>query len=181
MAALAPAQTRTSLVITNNTKRAAQVFVVLAAMGGACSADNPPVTADQLKAAGFCGQVIENPVQKPYAGKCQFELAAGASKTFPNIPQTCISGNVTFGGYPACPDVTFPNCYTTAEFTLNPSTGAEDVDVSLVNGFNFKGDDDDDGRRRLGGVKHGSSDHPNRSKTSGSKHRQSRRLSKRLH
>jgi len=138
VAVLASAQKRTSLVITNNTKKGTQVFVVLAALGGACNASNPPITADQLKAAGFCGQVIENPLQKPYAGKCQFELAAGASKTFPNIPQTCISGNITFGGYPTCPDATFPNGYTTAEFTLNPSAGAEDVDVSLVNGFNFK-------------------------------------------
>lgn len=135
--ALEPAQTRTSLVITNNTKKVMQVFVVLAALGGACSANNPPITADQLKAAGFCDQVIENPSQKPYAGKCQFPLAAGESKTFPNIPQTCISGNITFGGYPACPDKTFSNGYTTAEFTLNPSAGVEDVDVSLVNGFNF--------------------------------------------
>lgn len=138
VAALEAAPTRTSLVITNNTKKNMQVFVVLAALGGACNANNPPITADQLKAAGFCDQVIENPSQKPYAGKCQFALAAGKSKTFPNIPQTCISGNITFGGYPACPDVKFPNGYTTAEFTLNPSAGAEDVDVSLVNGFNFK-------------------------------------------
>ena len=138
VAPLAASQTRTSLVITNNTKKVMQVFVVLAALGGACDASNPPITVDQLKAAGFCGQVIENPVYKPYAGKCQFELAAGASKTFPNIPQTCISGNITFGGYPACPDATFPKGYTTAEFTLNPSVGAEDVDVSLVNGYNFK-------------------------------------------
>jgi hypothetical protein len=138
VAAFEAAPARTSLVITNNTKSVTQVFVVLAARGGACNADNPPITADQLKAAGFCNQVIENPVYKPYAGKCQFALAAGESKTFPNIPQTCISGNVTFGGYPTCPDATFPNGYTTAEFTLNPSVGAEDVDVSLVNGFNFK-------------------------------------------
>jgi hypothetical protein len=133
-----PVQARTSLVITNNTNKPTQVFVVLAALGGACNASNPPITADELAKAGFCGQVIENPVQKPYAGKCQFSLAAGASKTFPNIAQTCISGNVTFGGYPSCPDATFPTGYTTAEFTLNPSTGAEDVDVSLVNGFNFR-------------------------------------------
>src|SRR5215510_9353788 len=53
------AQTRTNLVITNNTKKVTQVFVVLAALGGACNADNPPITADQLKAAGFCDQVIE--------------------------------------------------------------------------------------------------------------------------
>lgn len=138
VAALEAPPTRTSLVITNSTKKLTQVFVVLAALGGACNANNPPITADQLKAAGFCDQVIENPLQKPYAGKCQFALAAGKSKTLPNIPQTCISGNITFGGYPACPDKTFPNGYTTAEFTLNPSAGAEDIDASLVNGFNFK-------------------------------------------
>lgn len=136
--ALEAVSTRTALVITNNTTKDTQVFVVLAALGGACAANNPPVTADQLKAAGFCDQIIENPTQKPFAGKCQFTLAAGKSTTFPNIQQTCISGNITFGGYPACPDTTFPNGYTTAEFTLNPSSGAEDVDVSLVNGFNFQ-------------------------------------------
>jgi hypothetical protein len=132
------AQTRTGLVVQNNTSQDAQVFVVLAALGGACDSSNPPITADQLQAAGFCDQVVENPTQKPYAGKCQFSLGANQSKTFPNIPNTCISGNVTFGGYPACPDSTFPNGYTTAEFTLNPSVGAEDVDVSLVNGYNYK-------------------------------------------
>lgn len=132
------APTRTELVVENNTSKDAQVFVVLAALGGACDSSNPPITADQLQAAGFCDQVIENPAEKPYAGKCQFSLGANQSKAFPNIPNTCISGNVTFGGYPACPDAVFPNGYTTAEFTLNPSAGAEDVDVSLVNGYNYK-------------------------------------------
>ena len=137
--ATAPAAaTRTGLVVQNNTSQATQVFVVLAALGGACNSSNPPITADQLAAAGFCNQVIENPSQKPYAGKCQFSLAANSSATFPNIPNTCISGNVTFGAYPSCPNPTFPDGFTTAEFTLNPSAGAEDVDVSLVNGYNYK-------------------------------------------
>lgn len=136
--ATAPTPTRTGLVVQNNTSQETKVFVVLAALGGACNSSNPPVTADQLAAAGFCDQVIENPTQKPYAGKCQFTLGANQSKTFPDIANTCISGNVTFGAYPACPDSAFPNGYTTAEFTLNPSAGAEDVDVSLVNGYNYK-------------------------------------------
>lgn len=137
MAAEEAAPARTQLVIANNTKSDTNVYVVLAALGGACNTNNPPITADQLKAAGFCDQVVESPKQKPYAGKCQFALAAGKTKAFPDIPNTCISGNVTFGGYPACPDAAFPGGYTTAEFTLNPSVGAEDVDVSLVNGFNY--------------------------------------------
>lgn len=134
---LAQSATRTSLVITNNTTSDAEVFVVLAALGGACGSSNPPVTVAQLKAAGFCDQVVDNPTEKPYAGKCQFTLGASQSKTFPNIANTCISGNVTFGAYPSCPNPSFPTGYTTAEFTLNPSAGAEDVDMSLVNGYNL--------------------------------------------
>jgi hypothetical protein len=55
---------------------------------------------------------------------------------FPDIPNTCISGNVTFGGYAQCPSKRFPKGTTTAEFTLNPKAGgAEAIDISLVNGF----------------------------------------------
>jgi hypothetical protein len=110
---------------------------VLAALGGACNSSNPPITADQLEAAGFCYHVIESPTQQPYAGKCQLVLGPRQSKALPNIPNTCISGNITFGSYPACPNSSFPKGFTTAEFTLNPSVGAEDVDVSLVNGYNY--------------------------------------------
>jgi len=133
--ATAPA-TRTGLVIQNNTSQSTDVFVVLAALGGACNTNKPPITADQLKDAGFCDQVVESGTP-PYAGKCQFTLGANQSKPFPNIPNTCISGNITFGAYPSCPTASFPNGFTTAEFTLNPSAGAEDVDVSLVNGYNY--------------------------------------------
>lgn len=131
------AQSRTTLVVQNNTTSDTQVFVVLAALGGACNSNNPPITAAQLQAAGFCDQVVDSPSQKPYAGRCQFTLPAGQSKSFPNVPNTCISGNVTFGAYPGCPNPSFPTGYTTAEFTLNPSVGAEDVDMSLVNGYNL--------------------------------------------
>jgi len=129
--------TRTALVVTNNSTESVFVGVILADIGGACGTSNPPATADQLAQMGFCGDVLagSNP---PYAGKCSFMLAAGASKTFPNIPATCISGNVTFGGYAACPDGTFPDGYTTAEFTLNVTSGDEGIDVSLVNGYNYK-------------------------------------------
>jgi len=127
--------TRTSLVITNNTPDSLEVAIVLAAVGGGCPASNPPVTADQLDSLGFCSNVIESG-NAPYAGKCTFTLAGNSSKTFPSLSNTCISGNVTFGGYPACPDTQFPKGYTTAEFTLNPTQGAEAIDISLVNGFN---------------------------------------------
>lgn len=129
--------TRTGLTIQNKTKDSVTVAVVLAALGGGCPASNPPVTAHQLDSLGFCGNVIEsgNP---PYAGKCNFKLAPGASRDFPDIPNTCISGNVTFGDYPACPDKVYKSGYSTAEFTLNPTQGAEAVDISLVNGMNYQ-------------------------------------------
>jgi hypothetical protein len=125
---------RTTLVIKNATSQPVPVGVILAALGGACPANHPPVTADQLAAKGFCSQVTEsgNP---PYAGKCLLTLKANSSIRFPDIPKTCISGNVTFGGYAACPNAAFPMGTTTAEFTLNPSFGAEAVDISLVNGY----------------------------------------------
>jgi hypothetical protein len=129
---------RTQLIIKNETAADAQVFVVLAAAGGACAAnDYPPITAAQLAASNFCENVVENPQYSPFAGKCQLILKAGESKAFPDIPNTCISGNVTFGGYPSCPNTAFPTGFSTAEFTLNPPFGnKEDVDISLVNGFN---------------------------------------------
>jgi hypothetical protein len=42
---------------------------------------------------------------------------------------------VTFGGYGACPNTSFSTGTTTAEFALNPESGAEAVDISLVNGY----------------------------------------------
>lgn len=131
--------TRTSLVIHNGTDKKQTVGVILAALdapGGTCDATHPPVTADQLKALGFCSNVTNNPTLQPYAGKCTLELAAGATLAFPDIPNTCISGNVTFGGYASCPGGDFSDGTTTAEFTLNPKSGADEViDVSLVNGY----------------------------------------------
>ena len=134
----APKSSRTGLVISNTTAKDMEVAVVLAALGGGCDSLNPPVTADQLQKMGFCTNVINaGSGTAPYAGKCTFTLAANSKKVFPNIPNTCISGNITFGGYPACPDKTFPQGYTTAEFTINPTAGAEAFDISMVNGYNY--------------------------------------------
>ncbi len=126
---------RTTLVLTNNTNQVTQVGLILAALGGACPSDHPPVTADQLAKLGFCHTVTEsgNP---PYAGKCLLTIGKKSSVTFPDIPKTCISGNITFGGYAACPGGNFPTGTTTAEFTLNPLPGSvEAIDISLVNGY----------------------------------------------
>jgi hypothetical protein len=133
-AADASAAERTSLVLANGTDQAVQVGLVLAALGGPCPAHHPPVTADQLAKKGFCSDVTESG-SPPYAGKCLLTISKNSSVTFPDIPDTCISGNVTFGGYGACPDTTFPTGATTAEFTLNSKAGAETVDISLVNGY----------------------------------------------
>ncbi len=128
--------TRTTLVIKNNSNEDINTYVILAALGGACDSGCPPITADQLDSLGFCEQVI-NPKGSSYAGKCQLVLGASESKTFPNIPNTCISGNVTFGNYPQCPTATYPYGFTTAEFTLNPPSGnKEAIDISMVNGLN---------------------------------------------
>ena len=133
-AAIAGAADRTTLAIANKTGQDVQVGLILAALGGACPADHPPVTADELAKRGFCSDVTESE-NPPYAGKCLLTIAKHSSVTFPDIPNTCISGNLTFGGYAACPSQAFPTGTTTAEFTLNPKSGAEAIDISLVNGY----------------------------------------------
>ncbi len=136
-AALQTENPRTALVIENSTSEAIEAAVVLAALGGACGAGNPPVTANQLETLGFCSNVI-NSANPPYAGKCKLTIESGAFVTFPDIPNTCISGNVTFGDYPGCPNTAYPTGFTTAEFTLNTDGGDEVIDISLVNGHNYK-------------------------------------------
>ena len=137
LSAAAGATERTALVLHNATDRPVQVGVILAALGGACPEEHPPVTADQLAEKGFCSQVTES-AQPPYAGKCIATLAANSSLTFPDIPDSCLSGNVTFRGFAACPNSDFPTGTTTAEFTLNPDFGDEAIDISLVNGYSAK-------------------------------------------
>lgn len=131
------ADDRTSLTIKNGTDQSVTVGVILAALGGACPLGHPPVTADQLSGAGFCQDVIDS-ANPPYAGKCTLTLDANGEKTFPSFDNTCLSGNVTFGGYASCPGGAFPEGTTTAEFTLNPQDGFEVVDISLVNGYSDK-------------------------------------------
>ncbi len=136
-AAPASAADRTALVLKNATGQSVQVGVILAALGGACPESHPPVTADQLAARGFCSQVTKSE-HPPYAGKCLLTIKANSSVRFPDIPNTCLSGNVTFRGYATCPTAAFPTGTTTAEFTLNPAFGDEAVDISLVNGYSDK-------------------------------------------
>lgn len=131
-------EARTRVMIKNATDNDMQVAIVLAAMGGACGADHPPITADTLAALGFCSGVVESKDEKPYAGKCMLTLAANDSIMIPDLPNTCMSGNVTFGDYPSCPNAAYPDGFSTAEFTLNVASGLEAIDVSLVNGRNYQ-------------------------------------------
>ncbi len=126
---------RTALMIVNSTSDQIDAAVVLADLGGACGPNNPPVTANQLESLGFCSNVI-NSANPPYAGKCMLTIGAKSFVAFPDIPGACISGNVTFGDYPGCPNDSYPEGFTTGEFTLNTDGGLEVVDISLVNGHN---------------------------------------------
>lgn len=125
---------RTQLWIENPTTQPIEIFIVLAAEGGACGPDHPPVTADELAKLGWCSGVVEsgNP---PFAGKCSTTIPAKGTIRFPDIPNTCISGNITYRAFPACPTNEFPLGFTTAEFTLNVASGPEVIDISMVNGY----------------------------------------------
>lgn len=140
--ALAAAQgSRTIVELYNATGQAQEVGIVLPALGGACPESNPPITANQLAALGFCSNVVNAaPPTFPYAGKCSLTIPANTTLTFPDIPGTCSSGNVTYGAPdgPSCPSTDLPTGVTTAEFTLNTGTVDEAIDVSLVNGYNTK-------------------------------------------
>lgn len=140
--ALAAAQgSRTVVELYNATGQAQEVGIVLPALGGACPASNPPITANQLAALGFCSNVVNAAAPTfPYAGKCSLTIPANTTVTFPDIPGTCSSGNVTYGAPdgPSCPSSDLPTGVTTAEFTVNTGTLDEAIDVSLVNGYNTK-------------------------------------------
>ncbi len=133
----AEAKKRTALVIANSTNSEKVFGVELAALGNGCGPDNPPVTADQLASLGFCSDVV-NSDTPPYAGKCMLTLSPRSYTTFPNISNTCISGSLTFGGFPGCPNSEHPNGYTTAEFTFNSNEGLETVNISLLYGYNAR-------------------------------------------
>jgi hypothetical protein len=132
---------RTLVKLHNATAAAQQVGVVMPALGGGCPESNPPVTANELAAAGFCSNVVNAaPPVYPYAGKCSLTIPAGATLTFPDMPGKCTSGNITFGAPagPSCPGPGLPTGVTTAEFTLNTGALEETTDISLVNGYNTK-------------------------------------------
>jgi hypothetical protein len=126
----------TQLVIKNDTNYTQTYYLTLAAVGGACPYSHPPITADYLRSVGFCSNVIES-AQPPYAGRCKFTLEPKTFITVPNVSNTCLSGAITLGSYPGCPDKVCLSGYSSAEFTLNTlGTSQESLDVSLVNGVN---------------------------------------------
>lgn len=126
----------TQLVIRNDTGSTQTYYLTLAAVGGACPYAHPPITADYLKSVGFCTKVMES-VHPPFAGRCQFTLKSKTSVTVPSVANTCLSGAITLGNYPGCPDKVYPKGYSSAEFTLNTlNPNQESLDVSLVNGVN---------------------------------------------
>jgi hypothetical protein len=117
----------TQVVLRNDTARAAEFFLTLAAPGGACVSPRLPVTTSQL---GICTKV-DSPKN------CRIVVKSNATVSIPVVPDTCFSGAITIDDYPQCPDTKSATGYSSVEFTLNPSgTNQETVDISQVNGYN---------------------------------------------
>lgn len=124
--ATAPATTH--LTVTNDTAAPVEVWLTLGSVGGCVQ----NVTLNDVN-------FVTNRVS---ANQGSFKLAPHDSVSYTAPPNTCLSGNVAFGGPPQnCPDrIQFPNGMNLAEFTLNNSSqgpnAQETVDISAVYGVN---------------------------------------------
>ena len=118
----------THLTVTNNSGAVVQVYLTLGPVGG-CARN---VTLNDVP-------FVTNRINQSQGW---FNLASRDSVTYTAPPDTCLSGNFTFGGPPQnCPDRgQFPNGMNLAEFTLNNSpqgpNAQETVDISAVYGVN---------------------------------------------
>ena len=124
----ATAAPTTHLTVTNNSGAVVQVYLTLGSVGG-CAQN---VTLNDVP-------FVTNRVN---ASQGWFNVAPHDSVTYTAPPDTCMSGNFSFGGPPQnCPDRgQFPNGMNLAEFTLNNSpqgpNAQETVDISGVYGVN---------------------------------------------
>jgi hypothetical protein len=125
-AAQSPSQTH--LTVTNDTNSPVQVYLTLGTVDG-CAQN---VTLNDIP-------FVTNRVN---ANQGSFKLAPHDSQTYTAPPNTCLSGNFSFGGPPMnCPDRSqFPSGMNLAEFTINNSpqgpNAQETIDISGVYGTN---------------------------------------------
>jgi len=127
--------TGTILKITNIGASQLIIGFVTAAVGGACPTESTLLTAHELANAGWCTNYQAG---VDGAGKCLVTIDAGGSVTVPNPNGKCISGGFGAGGFASCGTTEYPNGWTQAEFTLNPTASTQEaVDISAVNGVNY--------------------------------------------
>jgi hypothetical protein len=114
--------------VTNDTASPVEVFLTLGTVAGCAqnvSLNEVPFVTNRIN-----------------ANQGSFKLAPHDSQTYTAPPNTCLSGNFSFGGPPQnCPDRTqYPNGMNLAEFTINNSpqgpNAQETIDISGVYGVN---------------------------------------------
>lgn len=120
----------TKLSVTNQTKKAVDVYLTFAAANSANKCCPSPLTITDFSILTEVNKLM---------GK--FNLPAGATQDF-DPKGNCFSGNFSFYIEPQCPvkGADFnngKNGTSIAEFTLNPNTGCDEAfDISCVNGVN---------------------------------------------
>lgn len=132
----------TNIKITNSTSEDVTIAFVTGAAGGACPDITQMISYQDISDNNsWC----MNPTQSggdANAGFCTGTIPANSSFTVKRPPSSnikCLTGGIGLGGKASCVFTMFPNGWTQGEFTLNPTaTTVEGVDISLVNGVNYK-------------------------------------------